>query len=123
MAAQQDTTYTITPLPDPPRADFFDEAQWSILNALVDAVLPSITAKSSIADEFGQVAVDDHEFTRTLRLASQSSQGSVTEDAFRTFLAHRPSQDPEFADSFLRTLALVPPSQQKRLATVLTFMA
>ena len=38
-------------LPSPPTGDFFDDNQWTVLLALLDAIIPSITATSNVKDD------------------------------------------------------------------------
>ena len=44
-------------MPSPPTGDFFDDTQWTVLYALLDAIIPSITATSNVKDDKAQYGI------------------------------------------------------------------
>ncbi|KAF5017993.1 hypothetical protein F66182_10042 [Fusarium sp. NRRL 66182] len=112
-----------TALPDAPPDDFFTPIQWSVLFALFDGVLPSITSKSALADEQGQVQLPDDEFDHILDSSVKSLAAPATRDSIRAFLEDRPAHDARFRDNIVRTLAFTSPAQQKRFAGLLSLMS
>ncbi|KAF4978365.1 hypothetical protein FZEAL_5240 [Fusarium zealandicum] len=111
------------PLPEPPLDDFFSPAQWSVLFALIDGALPSITPETAVTDGQAQIRLPDDDFDHVLDEAINSLAPSAAREDIRAFLTDRPIQDPRFKDNLLRTLAFSPPSQQKRLGGLLRLMA
>ena len=112
-----------TALPDAPPFDFFTPTQWDVLFALVDGVLPSITSESTVTDDQGQIQLPDHEIDNVLDSSTKSLAAPATRDNIRAFLQERPAYDARFRDNLMRTLALSPPAQQKRLAGLLSIMS
>lgn len=112
-----------TALPELPPDDFFSPAQWSVFFALVDGAVPSITSKPAATDDQGQIQLSDDEFDDTVNRALEPLAAPATGDNIRAFLENRPIMDPRFKENLLRTLALSPPSQQRRLGGLLTLMA
>lgn len=123
MALPQEHAPIATPLPDPPADDFLDTVQWDVLKALIDAVIPSVVAESTLKDDATQVSLPDHDFDQELDIAIKSMLAPPSRDVLRSYLESRPSQDPRFTDNLVRTLALSPPSQQKKLSGILSLMA
>lgn len=124
MALQDDATPIPIALPELPLFDFFNEIQWDVLNALVDAVVPSITPESSVKEKTAQIVVGDDEFKAMLErtLKSLSPSKHVDEASVRGFLLERPSENPVFVENLMRSLANVPPSAQQKLAGFLSMM-
>ncbi|KAM5351560.1 hypothetical protein ACJ41O_004283 [Fusarium nematophilum] len=112
-----------TALPEPPPDNFFSPAQWSVVFALVDGALPSITSQSATTDERCQIQLPDHDFDNILDRTVKSLASPATRDKIRAFLEDRPIQDPRFKTNLLRTIALSPPSLQKRLGGLLSLIA
>ncbi|KAF4968041.1 hypothetical protein FSARC_4509 [Fusarium sarcochroum] len=112
-----------TALPDAPPDDFFTPTQWDVLFALVDGALPSIASKSAVTDEQGQIQLPDTEFDNVLDRSVKSLSAPATKDNVRAFLAERPAHDARFKDNLMRTLAITSPTQQKRLAGLLSLMS
>ncbi|EEU46044.1 uncharacterized protein NECHADRAFT_37686 [Fusarium vanettenii 77-13-4] len=112
-----------TALPELPPDDFFSPTQWSVFFALMDGAVPSITSKSAATDDQGQIQLPDDEFDDTVNRALEPLAAPATGDNIRAFLEDRPILDPRFKENLLRTLALSPPSQQRRLGRLLTLMA
>lgn len=112
-----------TALPGIPPDDFFSPTQWSVFFALMDGAVPSITSKSAATDDQGQIQLHDHEFDDAVSRALERLAAPATGDNIRAFLEDRPIMDPRFKENLLRTLALSPPSQRRRLGGLLTLMA
>ena len=123
MASPDNAAPVPTTLPEAPSRGFYNKTQWDVLNALVDAVLPSIATKSALGDEDGRIAIGDQDFDKTGERTIQSLSSSISKESVVEFLAHRPSEDPRFADNFLRTIAMSPPSRQQQLGGLLSLMA
>jgi hypothetical protein len=123
MTVPQPQAPVATALPDAPLQDFFTPTQWDVLFALVDGALPSITSESAVTDEHGQIQLPDHEIDDILRRSVKSLAAPATQENIRAFLKDRPANDARFRDNLVRTLALTPPAQQKRLAGLLSLMS
>lgn len=112
-----------TGLPDDPPFDFFTPIQWDVLFALVDGVLPSVTSRSAVTDEQGQIQLPDDEFDNVLEKSTKSLAAPATKDNIRAFLQDRPAHDARVRDNLMRTLTFSSPTQQKRLAGLLSIMS
>ncbi|EMT65475.1 hypothetical protein NOF04DRAFT_10755 [Fusarium oxysporum II5] len=112
-----------TALPDAPPNDFFSPIQWDVFFALVDGVLPSITSESDVTDDQGQIQLPDHEVNAVLDRSAEALAAPATRDNIRAFLRDRPVNDARFRDNLMRTLAISPPDQLKRLAGLLSLMS
>ncbi|KAF4991407.1 hypothetical protein FDECE_14049 [Fusarium decemcellulare] len=112
-----------TALAEAPPDDFFSQTQWSVLFALIDGVFPSITSNSAATHDRDQIQLPDSDLDNVLDRATDALAAPATRANIRAFLEHRPTQDDRFKENLLRTLALSPPSQQKRLGGLLTLMA
>ncbi|KAH6963805.1 hypothetical protein DER45DRAFT_123402 [Fusarium avenaceum] len=123
MTVPQPQAPIATALPDAPPQDFFTPIQWDVLFAIVDGVLPSITSESTVTDEHAQIQLPDHELDDILQRSVKSLASPATKDNIRAFLQDRPVDDARFRDNLVRTLALSPPAQQKRLASLLSLMS
>jgi len=99
--------------------DWWDETQWAVFMALVDAVVLPVVAESQAADEKSHQKISDVEFER----AYQEAQASMTEppsrEVFARYLAERASDNPAFVDAVRRSVADIPPSARKMLGGVL----
>ncbi|KAF4996091.1 hypothetical protein FGRMN_4684 [Fusarium graminum] len=123
MTVPQPLAPVATALQDAPPQDFFTPTQWDVLFALVDGALPSITSESAVTDEQGQIQLPDDDFDDILRRSTKALAAPATQDNIRAFLRDRPAHDDRFRDNLMRTLALTPPAQQKRLAGLLSLMS
>lgn len=123
MAHQSLSNPIPTPLPVLPIHDFFTAAQWDILYALVDGVLPSITSQSATTDDAGQIQLPDKEYEQVIDNALKSLAGPASRDNLRALLETRPSHDLAFKENLIRTLTFSPPSQQRRLGGLLSLIA
>ncbi|KAF7548098.1 hypothetical protein G7046_g8793 [Stylonectria norvegica] len=112
-----------TSLPELPSSSFFNESQWDVLNALVDAVFPCIIAESAIKDKAYQIPVADEVLKQIIEQAAKVALPSTTEETLQDFLEYRPSQDPRFVENLIRTLSHTPQDRQKALAGFLSLMA
>ena len=100
-----------TPLPASPKGDHFSPAQWAILLALMDAVVPRIVRAAAVGPETLDYVVSDAEyagFAQRLE-GSESAPDSGTLDAY---LAEQPSQSEEFRDLLLRQLVFYAKEEQ-----------
>lgn len=125
MISPQSTSPIPTALPKLPPRDFFTDAQWDILFALVDGVLPSITPQSaaSKSDATTQIQLPDKEYQDVIDKALGSLAPPASSDNIRALLEHRPARDESFRQNLIRTVAFSPPSQQRRLGGVLSLIA
>lgn len=112
---------TPTPLPDAPAKDFMTDAQWETLFALLDGVLPSITSTtSSNTEKGGSILLSDTEFENLIDTAVEALSNAPARSKLKEYLEFRPSQDKQFRDDCLRSLAIVP--QRGQLIKVLNLL-
>lgn len=106
-------------LPPVPSGDYFNETQWTVLMAILDAVIPSIAAASTVTDEKTHRSVDDGEFKSATSLGQSKLVSPLSDAALKAYLEDRPSASPEFMDILRRTLSTIPPPARNKLGSVL----
>ncbi len=106
-------------LPDLPPTDFFNETQWAVLFALMDATLPALTLESEVRDEHKQSAISEAQFRDALALARGQMVEPPSEELLKKYLEDMPSSYPGFVVGIKRTLANVPDAGRKQLGAVL----
>ncbi|KAK0711345.1 hypothetical protein B0H67DRAFT_684977 [Lasiosphaeris hirsuta] len=110
---------TLPGLPAPPPGVFLDETQWTVLMALLDAVIPSITANSRVADDMAQRGIADGEFEESAARAQPNAAEPPSTDLIKAYLEDRATARPGFKDAVRRTLGSVPGESLKPLGTAL----
>ncbi|KAI1491810.1 long chain fatty alcohol oxidase [Biscogniauxia mediterranea] len=117
--------HVAVPLPPPPDTSFFNETQWQVWFALLDAAVPSIV---SDADDAG-----GKERRRRTRGAACCRISADALDAhfaktplsradFDDYLAERVADTPAFRDAVARTLSSVSPDMRKALGKMLSLL-
>ncbi|OBT65167.1 hypothetical protein VE03_04749 [Pseudogymnoascus sp. 23342-1-I1] len=100
-----------TPPPPSPNGSPFTDAQWAILMAPTDAVVPRIVRASAATSGSLDYTVSDAEyaFLSTQAGASAHTTDAETQDAY---LAERPSDSAEFQDLLIRQLVFYATEEQ-----------
>jgi len=106
-------------LPPVPSGDYFNETQWTVLMAILDAVIPTIAAASTVTDEKTHRSINDDEFKNVTSSARVKSISPLSDEALKAYLEDRPSASPEFMDLLRRTLATIPSPARNKLGSVL----
>lgn len=107
-----------TPLPETPSGDYWSEAQWEVLYALVDAVLPSIVPESAATDKPNQKTVSDEQFEEIFERVQATMTEAPDKETFKKYFAERPSASPEFRANIRRSLGCVSTSARSGLGGV-----
>ena len=102
-------------LPALPLTDFWDETQWAVFLALVEAVIPSISPESCLEDPHHQIRISDHEFQEAFEDAVGPLSERVTVEKFKTLLADRPTTDKAFVENIKRSIEKLPVQQRTQL--------
>ncbi|KAK3939899.1 hypothetical protein QBC46DRAFT_449951 [Diplogelasinospora grovesii] len=110
-------------LPPPPASDFFSETQWTVLMALLDAVVPSITTASIAQDEKTKTRIREERFDDVVKYARKTMADPPSADNLRAFLEDRPCSDPAFIYKVRRTLGTASESSRKQLGAALTALS
>ncbi|KAK3313474.1 hypothetical protein B0H66DRAFT_606731 [Apodospora peruviana] len=110
-------------MPPPPAGDFFNETQWAVLRALLDAVIPPITAASKVKDVKTEYGIPDGRLQQLTSGADTKMTGAPSADVFEAYLADRPSNDPNFLAGVCRILCGTPASARTQLGGVLTALS
>lgn len=92
-------------LPDAPVRNYYTEAQWTTLMALMDTIIPSIkresvASKSSINVEL----IPDTMYSTAVHQLQRALINAPTEVELDQYLAEKPSDNPEFHDLMKRSL-------------------
>ena len=99
--------------------DFWDEAQWSVLFAIMEAVMPAVASQSTIKDKHNQIRITDAEFEDVYKRLAKTVVDPPSKDALRVFLAERCMDDPEYVETCKRMLSSFPPEKNEQLGSVL----
>ncbi|KAM7192803.1 GMC oxidoreductase [Rhypophila sp. PSN 637] len=110
-------------LPTPPTGDFFDDTQWTVLFALFDAILPSITATPKVTDDKSQYGIPEADIKHLIANTKKNLVEPPSDDLLEAYLADRPSTDPNFTYGVRRILSTAPSSALKQLGAVLTALS
>ena len=101
--------------PPMPAGDFWNETQWAVLFALMDAAVPSMATAADISDAAGQLRISDEEFAEAFEQASRAMTSPPSAKDFKAYIGLRPTKDPLFIENFRRFAATIPPASQKKL--------
>jgi hypothetical protein len=110
------------PLPDVPATDFWNETQWAVYFALIDAAVPSVASESSLENGASQLRISDQEFTQAYTQLQASLLDPPSPEDLKAFLAERPVDDPMFIRNNQRTVCTLPSSEQRKLGAVLSLL-
>jgi hypothetical protein len=110
-------------LPPPPSGDFFNETQWTVLLAFLDAVVPRITAVSQVKDPSLAVGVPDTQYHDMVARARKSMAEAPPEDIVETYLGELPSENPAFVYAVRRAVYGISTSDKMQLGAVLLAMS
>lgn len=92
------------PLPEAPGDQFFTDAQWVTLLAIMDTVIPSVHRESSAANGPSQLAVSDEEYNTAVRDLQENVFDAPQGEALDAYLQEKPSDNPQFHELLKRTL-------------------
>ncbi|KAI1808433.1 long-chain fatty alcohol dehydrogenase [Daldinia bambusicola] len=124
MAASSQLVVPIpTQLPELKPDTYFSRAQWQILLALVDAVVPSIVADSDITDQKLHVQVPQSQLEESYKRIKNSMKHPPNYEKFQQYLQSRPLDNPRFLQAVKRILENIPDGNRKQLGAVLNLMA
>ncbi|KAI1633017.1 long chain fatty alcohol oxidase [Biscogniauxia mediterranea] len=118
--------HVAVPLPPPPDTSFFNETQWQVWFALLDAAVPSIVSDADAegkerrgACRISADALDAHFATAKAKVATPTP---LSRAEFEDYLAERVADTPAFRDSVARTLSSVSPDMRKMLGKMLSLL-
>lgn len=113
-----------TPLPPLPRKDPLTPAQWRILLAVADAVIPSVKPISTADSKIEVAVVDDEYSTAVSALRALTPEDDPdAETAAKEYLAENASSNPLFKLELQRVIAMyMPQSTRKQLTTILSIL-
>ncbi|EAQ83481.1 hypothetical protein CHGG_09885 [Chaetomium globosum CBS 148.51] len=111
----------------PDALDIFNETQWKVLMALMDAVIPAIRIQESGENTKGQdtsiIHLPSSEYSdAAVQLRNAASPGNPTPETLEAYLAERPSDNPAFAQVLKCVLSNVPPNKQRELRILLSIL-
>jgi hypothetical protein len=109
-----------TPLPDVPPGDPFTKANWDLLMAIMDTVIPSIQRESASSKELNRRALPDLEYNAAVDRIKKAATNAPSSDLLDIYLNENPSSIPRFRE-LLRMLFmhLVPAEGRKKMAFIL----
>lgn len=93
------------PLPDPPAGNYFTEAQWTTLMALMDTVIPSVKRESvASTPKLDEEYIPDTMYNTAVHHLQRNMTNPPVEAQLDQYLAEKPSDAPEFHELVKRTL-------------------
>lgn len=123
MVATQDLTAPVpTRLPPLLSTDHFSEAQWEILFALVDAVLPPVVVESTMTDKRNQLRISQEQYEEAYEHILSSMAEPPELDKFKEYLRTRQSDNPRFVENVKRTFQSVDSDARKKLGGILRLL-
>jgi hypothetical protein len=112
---------TATPLPDVQPGEPFTEANWTLLMALMDTVIPSIQRKSSSKRELNRRALPDADYNAAVDRIRGTIVNIPDGDLLDTYLDEKPSSIPRFQELLRMTfLQYVREDGRKAMAFILS---
>lgn len=93
-------------LPDPPQDQYFTDAQWTTLMALMDTIIPSVKRESVSGSKptIGEEHIPDVIYSALAHQVQRTMTKPPTDVQLDEYLAEKPSDIPEFQDLLKRTL-------------------
>ena len=110
-------------LQDPPSDGFYNETQWEVLMALMDAAIPSIVSHSAMTDKFNQISIPDGRFQSNFKKIQDTMVEPPDLESFQAFLKDKPSDLPAFRQHAIRTLSTVSDKMRQELGGVLSLLS
>ena len=110
-----------TALSAPPDRGFFNETQWAVYIALVEAVLPSLVPESRHTNG-NQIVISTEQYECAFAQAQRLAM-PLTRRQFDNYLAESVLDSPKFLEMTRRIIGNLPRSARKQLAGTLSFLA
>lgn len=113
-------------LPDPPYLitdGVWTETQWAVAFALLDAIVPSIVAKSALEDKRKQLGIPNKTYSTTLATVQSTVAEAPDAAAFKSFMEDSPSNNPRVHLTVTRTVARLPAKQRDALGSALSMLS
>ncbi len=107
-------------LREPPSGDWWEETQWKVFLALLDAVVTPVVADAELTDPANQKKIPRAQYDEAAGVARQYSRSP---ELLGAFLRSRPSDDPAFVHSVRRFLSNVPAAERQQLGGILSTLA
>ncbi|KAM0284819.1 hypothetical protein ACHAQH_001740 [Verticillium albo-atrum] len=107
-------------LPPLPSAGFWDDTQWTVFWAMMEAALPSIREASSSTDENHQIKIDQDQYSAAYDIAKASMTNPPSEEKFKAYLDYSATENLDFRNSVIRTLYMLPSASQRSLGGYFT---
>jgi len=111
-------------LPEGPSAkEYFTEAQWTTLMAIMDTVIPSVLRESTTDHELGRLTITDVQCNTAADHIRRNVVDAPDMESLDGYLNERPSDIPAFEDLLKRMLVFyVRDDARKRLTFVLSIL-
>ncbi|KAI8963920.1 long-chain fatty alcohol dehydrogenase [Daldinia sp. FL1419] len=112
-----------TQLPELKLDTYFSKTQWQILLALIDAIVPSITADARVTNKKNHLRVPQSKLKDSYDNIKKSMRHPPDYEKFQQYLQTRPLDNPQFLRAVKRVLEGVPDGNRKQLGGILSVMA
>lgn len=119
-----------TPVSLPDATEFLTDAQWKILMAIMDTVIPAIRIQEESTTngaqqqrDLGTIYLPSGEYSdAAIKLRNASSPLNHSSDVLEAYLAERPSDNPLFTTLLKGVLTNVPPSKQRDIRILFSIL-
>ena len=101
---------------------YWDESQWAVIFAIMEAVMPAFAPQSTIEDEQNQIRISDAEFEDIFKRLENTVVDPPSKESLREFLAKRCTDDPSYVEDVKRTVGSFKPAQHQQLGNVLRLL-
>lgn len=126
MAAIETNAGPIVPIPTALSTilptTYWDESQWAVMFAIMEAAMPAFAPQSTIEDEHNQIRISDAEFEDIFKRLENTVVDPPSKEALREYLAKRCMDDPSYVEDFKRTMGSLKPAQHKALGGILRIL-
>ncbi len=119
-----------TPVSLPDATDFLTDAQWTVLMAIMDTVIPAIriqedstTTAATTKPDLGTIYLPSADYSdAAIKLRNASSPLNHSSDVLEAYLAERPSDNPAFTTLLKCVLSNVPPSKKRDMRILFSIL-
>lgn len=126
MTAIESDTGPIAPIPTALSTilptSYWDESQWAVMLAIMEAAMPAFAPQSTIEDEHNQIRISDAEFEDIFKRLERTVVDPPSKESLREYLAKRCMDDPIYVEDCKRTLGSLKPAQHEQLGGVLKLL-
>ena len=89
---------------EPTTDNYFTDAQWTTLMAIMDTVIPSVHRETTTSYQLSQLTISNETFSDAVEHLKANVVDPPSLELLDSYLGERPSENPDFQALFKRTL-------------------